>query len=382
LPRILYIIDSLSQSSTAAQLLVLARGVGERGFEVHIAELAAVGPARLGTWAGMPTFNVGRRLAVDPLADLRLLKYVKTLGPDVVHTWDAVPGMFAALAVRRLEQFRARRKPPTAERPNRPKLIAGRYRIERWLPAWDSFVERRLALGASQYITNSPTVRDWCIANGSRDQRFTFIPPGVSPACGSNVSRAELLAELGLPAGAKLIGVIGRLVPDERVQDLIWAADLLRVLHDNLRMLIIGEGPLRASLEQYARMASDLDHIRFLDGTQNVCRIMPHLDVLWNGSENRSVSPSILDAMAAGVPVIASDVPVNRELVIHETTGYLVPIGHRSGRADRARYTDRIFTNPELATRLAHCARQRAREHFSADDLIQAHLAIYRELLR
>jgi glycosyltransferase involved in cell wall biosynthesis len=363
-------------------MLLLARGVAQRGFEAHIAQLAAVGPDHLEGSANIPIFNVGRRLPLDPLADLRLLRYVKRLKPDVVHTWDAVPGMFAAVAARRWEQFQARRKLPPSERTNRPRLIVGRYRIKRWPSAWEAFVEHRLSAGASQYITNSPTVRDWCIANGLRDQRFTFIPPGVSPACPSNVSRSELLAELKLPAGAKLIGVIGRLVPDERVQDLIWAADLLRVLHDNLRMLIIGDGPLRAQLEQYARMASDLDHIRFLGERGDVCRIMSHLDVVWNGSENRSLSSSILEAMAAGVPVVASDVPINREFVIHERTGYLIPIGHRSGRADRARCTDRIFSDTALAAQLADCARQRAREHFSADDSIEAHLAIYRDLVR
>jgi glycosyltransferase involved in cell wall biosynthesis len=225
-------------------------------------------------------------------------------------------------------------------------------------------------------------VRDWCIANGLRDQRFTFIPPCAASACENNASRAQLLTELGLPANARLIGVIGRLVPDERVQDLIWAADLLRVLHDNLRMLIIGEGPLRAPLEQYARMASDLNHIRFLDGGHRVCRILPHLDVLWNGSENRAVSSSILDAMAAAVPVVASDAPVNRELVAHEKTGYLIKVGHRSGRADRARYTDRIFTDRALAARLGASARERAREHFNVQEVVQAHLTIYRDLVR
>ena len=81
-------------------------------------------------------------------------------------------------------------------------------------------------------------------------------------------------------------------------------------------------------------MASDLDHIRFLGERDDLWRIMPHLDVLWNGSDNRSVSVAILEAMAAGMPVVASDVPVNRELVIHGKTGYLIPIGRHCSHAD------------------------------------------------
>ena len=60
---------------------------------------------------------------------------------------------------------------------------------------------------------------------------------------------------------------------------------------------------------------------------------MPHLDVLWNGSENRGQSIAILEAMAAGVPVVASDTPANRELVVEGETGYLIPLGSRAGRA-------------------------------------------------
>ena len=155
-----------------------------------------------------------------------------------------------------------------------------------------------------------------------------------------------------LPGDAKLIGVVGRLVPENRTKDLIWAADLLRVLHDNLRVLVIGDGPLRSPLEEYARLASDLEHIQFLGDRPDLCRIMPHLDVLWNGGENVGVSPAILEAMAAGVPVVASDTPTNCELVVENETGYLIPLGIRSGRAARARHTDRIFTDAQLVARL------------------------------
>jgi glycosyltransferase involved in cell wall biosynthesis len=186
-----------------------------------------------------------------------------------------------------------------------------------------------------------------------------------------------LLRELRLPADAKLIGVVGRLVPEKRVKDLIWAADLLRVLHENLRLLIIGDGPLRPQLEEYARLASDLDHIRFLGAGSDVWRIMPHLDALWNGSENVGQSAAILEAMSAGVPVIASDTPTNRELVIQGETGYLIPLGTRAGRAARARYTDHIFTDAKLRSRLDEAAHHRASEHFNVERMVLEHIGLY-----
>ena len=185
------------------------------------------------------------------------------------------------------------------------------------------------------------------------------------------------MRDLQLPADAKLIGVVGRLTPENRTKDLIWAADLLRVLHDNLRVLVIGDGPLRSPLEEYARLASDWEHIRFLGERPDVCRIMPLLDVLLNGGENVGLSPAILDAMASGVPVVASDTPTNSELVVENETGYLIPLGIRSGRAARARHTDLIFTDDQLAARLGAAARKRVGEQFIPERMVQWYEELY-----
>jgi glycosyltransferase involved in cell wall biosynthesis len=278
------------------------------------------------------------------------------LRPDVVHSWNTVPGMLGPIAAR-----------------NSARLIAGYYRIERWKPMWEAWSERCLARGAKRIVTDSFTVLDWCVMRHLPAEKLVVIPPGVAIGPTSNVSRAALLNELQLPADARLIGVVGRLVPEKRVQDLIWAADLLRVLHDN-------DGPLRTQLEQYARMASDLDHIRFLGERDDLHRFMPHFNVVWNGSDNHSLSIALLEAMAAGVPVIASDVPVNRDLVVHGETGYLIPVGRRSGRADRARYTDNIFNDVGLAARLRAAALERARSSFSLERFVQRHIELYATL--
>jgi glycosyltransferase involved in cell wall biosynthesis len=263
--------------------------------------------------------------------------------------------------------------PIAARRP----FVAGHYAIERCkLPA-EWAIERRFAGRATRYISNCNAVRNWFLQHEVAVDKSIVIPAGIEPARSSDVPRDELLRRLSLPPDALLIGVIGRLIPENRVKDLIWAADLLRVLHNNLRVLVIGDGPLRAQLEEYARLASDLEHIRFLGAGNDVWRIMPHLSVLWNASENTGQSASILEAMAAGVPVIASDTPANRELIVDNDCGFLIPLGTRAGRAARARQTDRIFTNPELAARVAKNAQARIANTFSADRSLQEHLQLY-----
>ncbi len=374
--RVLHIIDSLEQTDAAHQLRVLVEGLRSDGVETHIASLDAAGEASKATTA-VPITTLGRRTTIDPLAFGRLVRLIQRFQPDVVHTWNLDTAIYAGAALKPWPQKWHGRARAALVKPEHPKLVLGLYRIEPWKPAWHYFFARRLSDLADRVVTNSPSVHKWFTTRGWPSEKFIESPVGVPPAPPSDVSRAELLRELRLPTNAKLIGVIGRLVPESRTKDLIWAADLLRVLHDNLRVLVIGDGPLRLPLEEYARLASDLEHIQFLSERCDLPRIMPHLDVLWNGSENVGLSPAIMDAMEAGVPVVASDTPTNRELVVERETGYLIPLGLRSGRAVRARHTDQIFSNAELASRLGDAARRRVAERFVPRRMVEWHEELY-----
>jgi len=343
--------------------LIVAQGLVTDGFGVHVAALggcaALAGEFRA---ANVSVTHLDRRWLQDPVLCVRLKRLVARLRPDVIHCWGDLSAMYG----RFVSRFR-----------RAPRIVVGQYDIDPWKANWRWTLERRLARQGERLVVDSRVVRDWCVEHGMDADAITIIRPGVPPAPKSDMSRDELLRELRLPAKAKLIGVIGRLVPEKRVKDLIWAADLLRVLHDNLRLLVIGDGPLRSQLEQYARLASDLDHIQFLGERADVWRIMPHLDVLWNASENRRHSIAVLEAMAAGVPVIASDTPFNREFVVENETGYMIRLNTRAGRAERARHTDHILTDREIASRIGAASHQRIAKHFSAQRMVQDYVAAY-----
>ena len=388
--RVLHIIDSLDRSGATSQLTGLAQEFAREGFQVQIATLDAAKfplPNRDGQGEGsssgatsIPITPLSSRCSFDPLAFIRLVRLIHSFQPDIIHTWDLDSAVYASAAFARLPQRWRDRVRSLGLGPKRPRLLLGLYRINLWRPAWKWVVVRQLAGHSDRLIASSPTVREWYTARGMPAEHFTVIPPAVPAPNQCGIPREKLLRELQLPLGARLIGVVGRLVPENRVKDLIWAADLLRVLHDNLRLLVIGDGPLRAQLEEYARLASDLDHIQFLGERSYVSRIMPHVDVLWHASENVGPSTAILDAMAVGVPVVAGDTPTNRELVVENETGYLIPLGTRAGRAARARQTDRIFNDAELAGRLSRAARARAAEEFGVKRQLSSYWELYSKI--
>jgi glycosyltransferase involved in cell wall biosynthesis len=383
--RILHIIDSLEPSDAAQQLLWLVRGLAEQGIDVHVCVLGR-GGSLLAEFrsAGLPTPVIGRRWRVDPLAYRRLTQHLARLRPDVVHTWDHLSGVYGRLAAKKVSGTYFRTPPtdhvPPLLRRNRfltPFSVAGMSRVDPWRGPLGWLIERRLTPATDRFLVPHTGVRDWCIGYGLPEERFVVVPGGAPPARTSDVSRDQLLGDLKLPADARLIGVIDRLVPENRLKDLIWAADLVRVLHDNLRLLVIGDGPERPQLERFARLASDLEHIRFLGERSDLWRIVPHLDVLWNGSEQAGYATAVMDAMAAGVPVVASDVPGHRDLVVHGETGFLVPI---DDRAAWARTTDRLLTGADLAARLGTAARERVLGQFSIGQFVRRHVELYQRL--
>jgi glycosyltransferase involved in cell wall biosynthesis len=109
-----------------------------------------------------------------------------------------------------------------------------------------------------------------------------------------------------------------------------------------------------------------------------VPRILPHCDVLWSTSGYEGQSNVILEAMAAGVPVVATDISGTRELVVSGVTGYLVPVGDR---AAFAKWTERLLSDAALAGHLAAAARQRVQSEFSVEKMVTQHTELYRDVL-
>ena len=362
--RILHIIPTLDRSGAEKQLVLLAAGLPRDEFDVHVCTLSPGGAltAEL-QQAGIEVADAGKQWKVDPAAWQRLRRHIARLQPDLVQTW-----LFAANAYGRT----------AARSAGTRRLVASERCADEW-KGWPQLaLDRYLAKRTDAIIVNSRGVQEFYLEQGLPAAKLRLIYNGIGPAAPSTLGREQLLAELGLPANTRLIGAVGRLWPQKRIKDLIWATDLLHVLREDVHTLVIGAGPQREALERYARLCHIDDHVHFLGLRDDVPRLMPHFDVLWLASSYEGLPNVIMEAMACGVPVVASDIWGNRELVVNGQTGYLVPVGDRAGFA---RFTQKILDDPALAANLGCAARQRIGTQFTIEAMVAAHAALYRELL-
>lgn len=364
--RLSLIIPTLDQNGAEKQLVLLATGLPRDVFDVHVCTLTRGGPLEEPLRAaGIPVTRIDKRWKIDPAAFLRLRRYLRELRPDIVHTW-----LFAANSYGR----------QAARQVGVPTVIAGERCVDPWKRWHELAIDRYLARSTQRIVTNSSGVRDFYVSQGLPADKFTIIPNGIAPrgeepAAAGN--RAEFLEELGLPSDTKLIGAVGRLWPQKRYQDLIWAAELLQWPHPQAQLVIVGDGPQRWRLERYARQVKMGSRVHFLGQRSDVARLLGFFDVFWLASGYEGQSNALMEAMLAGLPVVVSDIPGNRDLVVSEETGFLVSVGDR---ADFARRTRALFDDPELARRVGQAARTRMLEQFSVARMVERHVSLYREL--
>ncbi|MGB1709131.1 MAG: glycosyltransferase, partial [Rubripirellula sp.] len=113
---------------------------------------------------------------------------------------------------------------------------------------------------------------------------------------------------------------------------------------------------------------------RFCGQRDDVTNLLPHADAYWIGSEYEGQSNSVIEAMQAGIPVIASNIAGNRDLVIDQQTGRLVKLGDT---ADFARQTNEILDNEDEARRLGSNARDRIASEFTVAKMVDKHAKLY-----
>ena len=187
---------------------------------------------------------------------------------------------------------------------------------------------RRMAAHATRVLCVSSSVREDLLAHGLPPEqlvvRYNGIDAGPPPDA---ADRATARRSLGVGSDELIVAAVSRLVRTKGLQHLLEAAPQVVRRAPDIRFVIAGSGPERGVLEAQARAAGVADHVRFLGHRDDVASLLPAFDVLVAPSLEDGLGYSALEAMAAGLPVIASEVGGLVEVVASGETGTLVPAG-------------------------------------------------------
>jgi glycosyltransferase involved in cell wall biosynthesis len=175
-----------------------------------------------------------------------------------------------------------------------------------------------------------------------------------------------------------VIGAVSRLAWKKGVSHLLDAVPSLLEAVPEVTVLLVGDGPLRGDLEAQAARLGVAGRVLFLGPRRDASTLLPAFDVLVLPSVVEGMSNTLLEAMAARLPVVATDVGGNPEVVVDGETGFLVPPGD-PGRLAAA--TLKLLQAPEMARDMGAAGRRRVEAHYRADAMVRRIEGLYDGLL-
>jgi glycosyltransferase involved in cell wall biosynthesis len=239
---------------------------------------------------------------------------------------------------------------------------------------------------AHRVLVNSEAIRDHLLAGGHvAPEKIVVIRNGLSAAAERAVldngarskQRAALLRELNLDEGAKLIGLVARLQPVKGHRYFIEAARHIAAVEPKAHFLLVGDGALRREIEEQAARLGVGDRVHLLGARDDAALIAAGFDVAALASLSEGLPNAVMEAMVAGVPVVATAVGGTTELVIDGVTGFLAP------PADAGALARRILDalrNPERSALMAAHGRRHLLSQFSMRRMVESVEQLYDEM--
>ncbi len=261
-----------------------------------------------------------------------------------------------------------------------PIIISSQHSIGAWRSPRHSLLDRWSSSFADCIVTDSEAARRVLIDRERIDSnRIRVIhSSAVKPdAMLSALSRDSARAKLGLGVADPVFGCVARLHPAKGVQHLPALARTLARAMPAAKIVVAGDGPLRSDLERRIRGGSLDSMIHLLGWRIDIPDILAALDVFFLPSVEESFPRTILEALAAGCPVVATDVGGVPGIITDGEHGLLVPSGNTEALAESML---RLYNNRDEAQRLAKAGQARVRRHFTLEHMLTEMEALYDEL--
>jgi glycosyltransferase involved in cell wall biosynthesis len=384
--RILRVIARLNVGGPALHVSYLSSGLADLGYETQlVAGSVGEGEGSMEWFADSlgvrPVIVPELQREISPLADpaavMRLRELIRDFEPDILHTHTAKAGAVGRIAA----SLPSRQRPRVLVHTFHGHVLRGYFNSP--TTAMFRILERELARRTDALIAVSPQVRDDLVRLGVAPAgRIAIVRLGLDleqRVRAPSDARASVRRELDLDDGRFVVGWFGRMTEIKRVDHLLAAFARARDQGLDAALALVGDGPLRERFEQLAGDLGIADECRFVGYREDVARVYAAVDAVALTSANEGTPVSVIEAQAAGLPVVSTDVGGLRDVVVDGETGFLVASGDVAAFAERRQ---ELAADPTLRRELGEAGRIRVMPRYSVPRLVDDMDRLYRTLLQ
>lgn len=363
--KVMHMIWSLDLGGAEQVVVNLTRNFDRKRFLPVVCCLNQKGRyASLVEGEGIPVFEMNKSPKLDLFLVPRLVRLIKRMEVDLVHTHLFTANLWGRIAAK------------LAGVP----VISSEHGMDSWRNAIDLALDQILTSINEKVVFVSHGVKEfYSERNPAVDQKARIIHNGIEIDKFAPVAdREKIRRQLGLSPNAHVVGIVGRLVPDKAHHHFIEAIKLIAKEDPQIRALIIGEGKLLGQLKAKVIKMQLEDKIYFLGNQNELPALYQAMDVFVLSSLREGLPLTILEAMAAKVPVIATNVGGVAECIEHERDGILI---EPSNPAKLVEAIQRVLSDQNLRENLIRHANEKVLSRFSVQKMTRDHESLYEEIL-
>ena len=335
------------------QLFWLVEGLEKRG---HRNFVLCQPKSALSTKLQKNFFNIKMFFEFDPVAIYKSARIIDKIRPDIVHLHSAHAHTIGLLASKISS--------------HKPKTVSSR-RVDFHIKSLWKYksVERIIAI--------SDGVKKVLLEDGISDEKISVVHSGVDLSRSENVCGDYLYDELKIDKNDNVVGVVASLAPHKDLKNFLQAAAIIKKKLPNTKFLIVGEGKLKSDLIQFTDKFKISDSVIFTGFRTDVPQLLSIFDVFVLSSYLEGLCTSVIDAMASGISVVATNVGGVGELVDDGVNGFLVPPRNPEILAEK---TIKILTDKNLQQKFSQNSKIKAK-NFSKEKMVEGTEKVYLELL-
>jgi sugar transferase (PEP-CTERM/EpsH1 system associated) len=363
--KILHVIDSLDVGGMERVVIDVANGLDPARFEQIVCCLSRRGEAAGFLREGVRCLDLGKGAKADHLMPLKIAQVIRREKPDIVHSqsWSGVDTAIARLMTPGVKLVHSEH---------------GRHVPYVQAESWKRRIARRCLyhLADSVFAISGEVREFYCRETGFPVERMAVIPNGIDVRRIDEAITDGVREGLGIAKDDFVIGTVARLDATKDPLTLVRAfAKLRREQPDStLKLLIVGDGSERTHLETFVAEQGLNGAVVFTGLRHDVPRLLGAMNVFALSSLSEGMPITVLEAMAARLPVVATNVGALPELVEEGSTGFLTAPQDAEAMANRLA---RVSQNPEMASSFGSRARQKVEREFSLDQILRRYADLY-----